>query len=85
MTTNRKQWSELNPTGELRNFRFVDGIVYGTVYKDLSETLQVNRDVLFEAFTLVDYEDHYFIITGSFATKKYWLAQKKYERKILSE
>lgn len=77
-----RQWSELNLTAELRNFRFTNGIVHGEVYNDKSLTYTDGFAVILSSFRLEDYKDHYILKTGNIRKGgKFYILYKKFERK----
>jgi hypothetical protein len=83
MTIQKQRWSEANPTGELRNFRFDDGLCYGQVHKDNSGRYEEGLYICIQSYIRFEYSDHYFIVSGSnLGTKRYFIAYKKHERII---
>lgn len=83
MKESEKAWSELNPTGELRDFTFTEGCVIGVIYNDLTGIYEDKSIICIASYTLHEYKDHYFIVTGNMrGRKKFYLAYKKFERKF---
>lgn len=60
------QWSETNPTTKLRDVVFRNGIYYGTVEESfLPEQYKAHVLYPFYSYTIHDYKDHFFIVTGN--------------------
>ena len=74
-----KKYTELNPRAHLREWKFSNGLLYGKVFFDQTKTFEDGFLVCFEAYTVVDYKDHYMVkIKGEI-----FKMEKRYEHKTV--
>lgn len=81
MTT---KWSEINPTTKLRDVVLREGVYFGTVKESfLPEQYKVDEFYAFRSFTVHDYNDHFFIVTGNTSdNKKYHYVKKENNERL---